>query len=129
MVKIMVVEDERVILKMLAATLRSFERAPGEETEVFPFSDPIAAAVDYANIQPDLILLDQMMPGLTGLEFLDAIQWDKGKSTTKVIMYSAYGDQEPLKSQIEDRVTLRLVKPISPSKLLSELEDILAGGS
>ncbi len=88
--KIMVVEDE----KDVADTMRMLIEAHGHKVAVF--LDPkkgLEAAKDF-----DLILLDIMMPKMTGRQFLDAMK--KKGIKTKVIVVSAVGLPEEIGREI-----------------------------
>jgi len=119
----MIVEDEAVILNTLKATFRHLD--DDEETELFPFCDPLKAAMNFEKIKPDLIILDYMMPHLTGMEFLDAIKWDKETSPTKVIIYTAYNGSTETTCSMADRVHRVVKKPYSPSEFVRVVKEVL----
>jgi two-component system response regulator MtrA len=78
--------------------------------------------------RPDLILLDVMMPGLSGLEVLRELRGDPKLAQTPVIMLTARAqaaDLEAAKAAGADRF---LAKPFSPAHLAELVEEILATG-
>lgn len=81
--KIMIVDDEREILKMLEAALKK-----SEYKSVKSFHNPLEAVRSYNGSNFDVVLLDIMMPEMDGLEVLDRLK-EKNKDI-KVIMMTAY---------------------------------------
>lgn len=119
----MIVEDEVVILSTLKATFKYMDADGG--LELFTFCDPIEAATEFVKIKPDLIILDYMMPHLTGMEFLDAIKWDKKTSSTRVIVYTAYNGGTEASRIMADRVHRVVKKPYPPSELIKLVKEVL----
>lgn len=77
---------------------------------------------------PDLVLLDMMMPGKTGLEVLAEVRRDSALCDVPVVMLTArtqVADQEAFAAAGAD---CYVAKPFSPAKLLLVVEDLLANG-
>jgi CheY-like chemotaxis protein len=77
--------------------------------------------------EPDVVLLDVMMPGRSGLEVLRELRGDPKLAQTTVIMLTARaqaGDREAAEAGGADRF---LAKPFSPAKLAELVEDLLGG--
>jgi DNA-binding response OmpR family regulator len=73
-----------------------------------------AGALSTLSTQPvDLVLLDWMMPGLSGLETLRAIRLNHSQDALPVIMCTAVGEDENIVEAIESGATDYVVKPIS----------------
>lgn len=77
------------------------------------------------SLEPDLIVLDLMMPGLSGLQVLDALRREQRFERTPVIVLSA-------RAQVADReavagagATSFMAKPFSPRELCSEVTSLL----
>jgi CheY-like chemotaxis protein len=77
------------------------------------------------SVEPDLIVLDLMMPGLSGLQVLDALRREQRFANTPVIVLSA-------RAQVADReavagagATSFMAKPFSPRVLFSEVTSLL----
>jgi DNA-binding response OmpR family regulator len=114
---VVVVEDERSIAEAVAARLRS----EGYSVEVAG-DGPSGVAV-CERVQPDLVVLDLMLPGLDGLEVMRRVRADDRSSA--IILLTAKGDES-------DRVIgLRLgaddyvVKPFSPAELVARVDAVL----
>jgi len=117
--KILVVEDEYAVRELLAATLI------GAGYEVFEAADGSVAQQLVGDQNPSLILLDWMLPGMSGLEFAKWLKRDDRLSEIPVIMLTAR-DEEDFKVQgldagIDDYVT----KPFSTRELLARIKAVL----
>ncbi len=83
--KVLVVEDDTLLHDLLANKLADL-RSHG--LEVHPtFNAPDALEVAKKE-KPDLIILDLMLPGMTGFEFLEALRKEEGIKNTAVIVFS-----------------------------------------
>jgi two-component system phosphate regulon response regulator PhoB len=86
--KILVVEDEPSILKAMAEALRV------DGFEVQTAVDAERAAGLIAEGQPDLILLDLILPGKNGFEFLRELKQSPATKKIPVVIMSNLGDEE-----------------------------------
>jgi DNA-binding response OmpR family regulator len=118
MAKVLVVEDERHIARFLEFVLK---RAGYEVAVVYNGEQALAAVEAFA---PDVVLLDLVMPGLTGLEVLKRWRGDPQYAGLVVMVLSArsFGDgpAEVIEAGANDHCT----KPIAPSTLLKKLADL-----
>lgn len=98
------VEDNRLILDRAL-------RSSGYSTEL---AESGSQALSMISAQlPDMVLLDWMMPGLSGLETLRAIRETYPKSKLPVIMCTAIGEEMSVVSAIGEGANDYMVKPIS----------------
>ena len=115
MPKILIVEDDQTISKLIAASLS----ISGYES--VPCFDGNEAVHMVRNEEFDLILLDIMLPGLDGFQVMEKIR----ETGTPVIFLTAMGDVSDrvkgLKSGAEDYS----VKPFEPLELLARIEIVL----
>jgi two-component system response regulator ResD len=113
---VLVVDDEPTIAEVVA---RYLERA-GYESAIA--GDGLEALRLVAERQPDLVVLDLMLPGIDGLEVLRRLRENGGPA---VILLTAKGEQDDrivgLRSGADDYV----VKPFSPSELVARVEAVL----
>lgn len=117
--KILIVDDEATIRRLMSVLLK---RHGHEIIEAADGESGIKAANTH---QPDIILLDIMMPHMDGYETLRRLRTNRNTADIPVIYVSA-------KSQVEDRVEgLRLgaddyvVKPADPAELLMRIEAVM----
>lgn len=83
--KILLVEDDQALAKAYKTRLAA------EGFEVYHCSDGEAALSDTMKYRPDLILLDVMMPRISGFDVLDILHNTPETGSIKVIMLSALG--------------------------------------
>ena len=119
MARILVVDDEPSIVKLVSATLR----ARGHTT--FEAHDGVEAIEQAKALKPDLILLDIMMPRMTGKEARKRLHEDPATAKIPVIHLSAVGDFESQLEGMEDGLTDYFTKPFAPKELADRVEDFL----
>jgi len=116
---ILIVEDERPLREMVAFGL---QRAGYSVTEV---GDCSTARAKIADRLPDLLLLDWMLPDMSGLEFARALRRNENTRELPIIMLTARVAEDDkimgLQSGADDYVT----KPFSARELAARIEAIL----
>jgi DNA-binding response OmpR family regulator len=110
--RIMVVDDDREMLKLLNRTLE----LEGFDTVVVADGDSALSLLD--EIEPDLVILDIMMPGLDGFQTLDLI---REHSNVPVIMLSAKHEVESLRKALLLGADDYVKKPISTKSLIARI--------
>ncbi len=119
MASILVVEDESAIAELIAINLRH----AGFEVTLAPDADTAQAAVD--GVLPDLVLLDWMLPGQSGLQL--ARRW-RGNARTRslpIIMLTARADEADKINGLDAGADDYLTKPFSPRELLARIRALL----
>lgn len=116
---ILVVEDERSIRDMLRVTL---ERNGFEVTDA---ADAETALVRIADRNPDLILLDWMLPGMSGIDLARRLKRDASASDTPIIMVSARGEEEDRVRGLDIGADDYVAKPFSPRELLARIRAVM----
>ena len=118
-IRILIVEDESAVRELLAATLI------GAGYEVLEAASAGDAQRIVADTDPSLILLDWMLPGMSGLEFAHWLKREDHLSETPVIMLTARDEEnykvQGLEAGIDDYVT----KPFSTRELLARIKAVL----
>lgn len=110
--KILVVDDDPAISEMLTIVL---EAEGFEPTAVMDGTE----AVDTAQrIQPDLILLDLMLPGMNGVDICRAIRQD---STVPIVMLTAKTDTVDVVLGLESGADDYITKPFKPKELVARI--------
>jgi len=114
--RILVVDDEPSILELIRVNL---ER---EGYEVETAADGRVALEAVARSQPDLILLDVMLPGLDGLAVCRTLHNDVATRDIPIIMLSARGEELDKILGLEMGADDYITKPFSPRELLARIK-------
>lgn len=75
--------------------------------------------------KPDLVALDVMMPGLTGLEVASALRADPETAHIPIIILSAKGQATEIEAGLGCGASAYLVKPFAPQELAERVAEIL----
>ena len=121
MPKILVVDDEPSLRFLVASSLED------EGYHILEAADGLEAHALVQQDQPDLIILDVMMPGLTGYELCSLLKRNPDTSNILIIMLTAKGqEQDRIQSQ-QAGADYYLRKPFSPLELIDVVESLLQG--
>jgi DNA-binding response OmpR family regulator len=113
MKRILIVDDHQDIRELVRMTLEV------DGYEVHEAADGDAGLREAARTNPDLMLLDVMMPGsLDGLGVCRKLRADASRRRMKVVMLSARGQAADRKAGLEAGADAYLCKPFSPRQLL-----------
>ncbi len=123
MSKVVVIDDEPFILMMIEDKLK---RAG---IEVVALNESITAVEVIRKEMPDLILMDWMMPEISGLEVCRDLKADPELKDIPIFMLSAKGQEEDIKRGVESGVAKYLTKPFSPKVLLEVVQEELGKGT
>ena len=118
--RLMVVEDNRTNLMVLMGILRNFQ-----DCEVQTFLDPIEALAVAERELIDLILVDYMMPGIDGREFITRLRARPEYKTIPMVMITADGNRQTRIDSITAGATDFLSKPVDPVELRARIGNLL----
>jgi DNA-binding response OmpR family regulator len=121
--KVLVVDDDPSIRRLLNATLEL------EGYTVAMASDGEEALAELPTSQPDVVVLDVMMPKLNGLDVLDRIRRNPETATLPVILLTAKSSKEDVWEGWQRGVDYYMTKPFDVEELLRFIEFVLAGGN
>ncbi|WP_458355175.1 response regulator transcription factor [Peribacillus frigoritolerans] len=119
MKRILLAEDEEVLRMLVVDTLED------EDYVVDEAADGMEAVHLLESNTYELIILDYMMPGYTGLEIIEKIQSSEIKNQGKILMLSAKSQQFEQERILEAGADYFMAKPFSPLKLIEKIEVIL----
>jgi len=116
---VLVVEDESAIAELISINLRH----AGYEVTVAATADQAQAAVD--RVLPDLVLVDWMLPGQSGLQL--ARRWRSETRTREIpiIMLTARNEEADKIAGLDAGADDYLTKPFSPKELLARMRAVL----
>lgn len=115
--KILLAEDEEVLRMLIVDTLDD------GDFEVDEAADGQVALDLFFKNDYDLLIVDYMMPGLTGLEVIQKVR--ETNSSVKILMLSAKSQEFEKKKVLEAGADFFMAKPFSPLQLLEKVEEIL----
>jgi CheY-like chemotaxis protein len=118
--KILVVDDDinnRLLLRLV------LEHAGHAITEASDGGEALATAHESI---PDLIIMDLHMPGMDGVEFLDALREDTALAHTRVALYTATASDESMRQFMElAGIGSIIEKPSEPPQIVAAVEKAL----
>ena len=113
MTSIMVVDDDQDLAEMLGIVLTG----AGYEVDLVNRGDEVMPLFTSQN--PDLVLLDVMLPGLNGVEVCKLI---REVSMVPIVMLSAKGDKQDVVAGLEAGADDYMVKPFDPLELVARMK-------
>ncbi len=116
---ILIVDDESAIREMLCLALEA------ADFSVLQAENAQQAHVLIIDRSPDLVLLDWMMPGTTGLELLRRLKRDEVTEKVPVIMLTAKAEENSKISGLDAGADDYIAKPFSPRELISRVKAVL----
>ncbi|MEH6649534.1 MAG: phosphate regulon transcriptional regulator PhoB [Motiliproteus sp.] len=117
--RVLIVDDEAPIREMLTLAL---EMAGYECREAENAQQAMTQVLDD---RPDLILLDWMMPGTSGIELARRLKKDQLTGDIPIIMLTAKGDEDNKVKGLEAGADDYITKPFSPRELVARLKAVL----
>jgi len=117
---ILIADDEESIRRLIEATLESPDRRL-----LLAVNGPSAFEMACREL-PDLIVLDWMMPGMSGLEVVGNLRQVSGTADIPIILLTAMGEEKDRLKGLATGAIAYLVKPFSPLQLLQIVQQVLA---
>jgi two-component system, chemotaxis family, chemotaxis protein CheY len=116
-VSVLAVDDSKTMLAMISAQLR------GSDFEVVATaSSGLEALEKYQQIKPQLVLLDIVMPEITGIDTLERLlQADTG---ARVVMVSSVGTEDTVRDCLKKGAKSFLQKPLQKEGMLNILKNV-----
>ncbi|WP_079434629.1 phosphate regulon transcriptional regulator PhoB [Zoogloea sp. LCSB751] len=116
---ILLVEDEPAIQELIAANLMRAGH------HVVRASDAETAQRIVRDALPDLILLDWMLPGMSGVEFARRLRGEERTRGIPLIMLTARGEEQDKVLGLESGADDYITKPFSPRELVARIKAVL----
>ncbi|MFD1627165.1 HD domain-containing phosphohydrolase [Azospirillum griseum] len=118
---VLIVDDDHTNLIIMAAVVRRLDDA-----EPITFSNPIEALAWLDSNEPDLILLDQMMPDMDGITLLQRVRQNKSLDAVPVIIVTADTSVDTRIRALDEGCNDFLTKPIIIPEVQARLRNLLA---
>lgn len=116
---VLVVEDEDAIREMLVMVL---EQADLKVTAVASAEQALAA---LAECRVDLVVLDWMLPGISGIELARRLKKEPGYKDLPIILLTARGEEEDKIRGLEIGADDYMTKPFSPKELIARIKAVM----
>lgn len=119
--KVMVVDDEETLVTLVTAILTN------EGYDIISASSGQECLEKLKETKPDLIILDMMMPGMSGREVCEKIRADKGLKNVKIVFltvakFSEVGKESLKKMKVLDYIN----KPFDNEDLIRRIKKVLS---
>jgi DNA-binding response OmpR family regulator len=118
--KILIVDDEPNIVISLEFLMKK------EGFEVAVASDGDEALALVASFDPDMLLLDVMMPKKSGFEVCEALRADPQRAGLKIVMLTAKGRDTEMVKGLAIGADAYVTKPFSTKELVDKVKEMLA---
>ena len=118
MTKILLADDDDNLRLLVRTTLEDSRR------EIYEAIDGPTALAMARRHSPDLLILDWMMPGMSGIDVANALRNDPTTANIPIIMLTARAQQKDRQTGHAAGVRCFLTKPFSPLQLLEKIDEI-----
>ncbi len=119
MKKVVVIDDEPFILMMIEDKLKK------AMIDVVTLRSSVGAVDVIKREKPGLIILDWMMPELSGIELCQILKHDPEIAEIPIFMLTAKGQEADEQLGLRSGVTRYITKPFSPKALLEMVEEVM----
>lgn len=119
---ILIVEDEQPIREMVAFALAN------AGYDVQEAADARQAQIRISERLPDLMLLDWMLPGISGIDYARRLKKDDLTRDLPIIMLTARAEEEDTVQGLESGADDYMTKPFSPRELVARIRAVLRRG-
>jgi two-component system phosphate regulon response regulator PhoB len=116
---ILIVEDEESILELITINLHQAGFNPIRSLNAEYAENIISEAL------PDLIILDWMLPGMSGVEFAKRVRGNSNTKKVPIIMLTAKSDESNKLKGLDIGADDYMTKPFSPKELIARIKAVL----
>jgi len=121
MSKVLIVDDDLIVTELLKALVKLGGHEPTAVTDS-------RQAVEIAGtVNPDIITLDLMMPGMSGFELCETLHSDPRFEQTPIVIVSARDDKESKDKAFQSGASAFIAKPFGTQEFLGKIKSIAAG--
>ncbi len=119
--RVLVADDDLIVLRVIAQALTN----GGADVETC--QDGAAALASVSRLAPDLLILDIAMPGMGGIEVLEALRGSPQTATLPVVIHTGCAETDFMARAKELGAAAVLHKPTRPSEVVETARQVLAG--
>lgn len=120
--RILVVDDEAEVVQVMVKGLRRTG-----QYEVATAADGFEAGLQVARFNPELILLDLVMPNLDGFRICRLIKSNPQTRHIKILVLTGYASDENRQKALECGADFFMAKPFKPHQIREKLEELFSG--
>jgi CheY-like chemotaxis protein len=120
---VLIVDDEADVSEVLAFTLRR------EGFRVQTASEAAEALALARSERPDIVLLDVMMPGISGWEMLERMKADDATRDIPIVMCTVLAEPRFIEKAAEQNAAGYIRKPFKPEAVVRTIKNILQAGA
>ncbi len=117
--KILVIDDDNILRKIVVHNLKKNDFEVAEATNGKEGLDKLK------EFKPDLIILDALMPVMSGYDFLKVVRGDKNYKNLKILMLSANAMEDEKKLGIELGADYYETKPFEVKEFIERIKKII----
>ena len=121
MYRLMIVDDEPLILKSIQLIVK--ENFSSSIQSVYTERSGVGAINTFNKYQPDIILIDMHMPGVSGIDVIQKIR--KKSLSVQIVTISAYDDFEYARRCMELNVMKYILKPVDKKIIINTIREVL----
>jgi DNA-binding response OmpR family regulator len=119
--RILVVDDETDVVLIIKTALQA------EGFDVVSATNGPDALDEARETTPDLVVLDVMMPGMTGFDVLRELKANEKTAKVPVIMLTGVSDRKKIQEALSSGIEYYVVKPFDFDDLLAKIRQALEG--
>ncbi len=119
---ILIIDDEKDFCHFMRMNLESTNKY-----KIFVSTNARSGIKTAIRKKPDLVLLDIMMPNISGFEVLQKLKENINTTSIPVIMLTALSDDESVEKAMSLYSQEYIVKPVEMDSLVSKIDSILLG--
>jgi DNA-binding response OmpR family regulator len=116
--RVLAIDDDKDILELVQLTL-------GQDYDVYTLSDPAKALEALEYLEPDIVLVDVMMPKITGYHIVEKLKKDPKQQNVQIVFLSAKDSILDVKYGYKLGANFYLTKPFQPERVRRTLEMLL----
>jgi excisionase family DNA binding protein len=119
--KILIVDDDRAVIDLIVRAMKKLKKKCEVDTAV----DGFEAGRKLIAFQPDLVILDLMLPGIDGFKICKNIRMDRKTKHVKVLAITGFDSPENRNRIFSSGANDYLAKPLELNELLEHIEKLL----